>query len=239
MFTIVVSAFSGALIGLLMFYITKSFVLSIILGMIVVIAINFFLGKYFLKKLTELFKLVEKDIRSDKAEKAIERLKDGYKYSKWQFFVKEQINSQIGIILYSKKRFDEALPYLQSGFQKNWLSMAMLGTYYYKEKQYDKMKDTFEKAIKNSPKEGFLYTLYAYYLQAINETEKALEVLTNGNKKVPLDDKLESALEAVKNNKKIKIQNYGNLWLQLNIEKIPQGAKPYHMHLMNQKIRRR
>jgi len=155
------------------------------------------------------------------------------------FFVKEQINSQIGIILYSKKRFEEALPYLQSGFQKNWLSIAMLATYYYKEKQYDNMKNIMEKAIKNSPKEGFLYTLYAYYLQSINETDKALEVLTQGNKKVPLDEKLEAALEAIKNNKKIKIQNYGNLWLQLNIEKIPQGAKPYHMHLMNQKIRRR
>jgi len=239
MFTIIISAFSGALVGLLVFLLSKSFVLSIFLGMIIVLAINFFLGKYFLKKLTELFKLVEKDIRSDKPEKAIERLKDGYKYSKWQFFVKEQINSQIGIILYSKKRFEEALPYLQSGFQKNWLSMAMLATYYYKEKQYDNMKNIMEKAIKNSPKEGFLYTLYAYYLQSINETDKALEVLTQGNKKVPLDEKLEASLEAIKNNKKIKIQNYGNLWLQLNIEKIPQGAKPYHMHLMNQKIRRR
>jgi tetratricopeptide (TPR) repeat protein len=239
MFTIIISAFSGALVGLLVFLLSKSFVLSIFLGMIIVLAINFFLGKYFLKKLTELFKLVEKDIKSDKPEKAIERLKDGYKYSKWQFFVKEQINSQIGIILYSKKRFEEALPYLQSGFQKNWLSMAMLATYYYKEKQYDNMKNIMEKAIKNSPKEGFLYTLYAYYLQSINETDKALEVLTQGNKKVPLDEKLEASLEAIKNNKKIKIQNYGNLWLQLNIEKIPQGAKPYHMHLMNQKIRRR
>jgi len=239
MFTIIISAFSGALVGLLVFLLSKSFVLSIFLGMIIVLAINFFLGKYFLKKLTELFKLVEKDIRSDKPEKAIERLKDGYKYSKWQFLVKEQINSQIGIILYSKKRFEEALPYLQSRFQKNWLSMAMLATYYYKEKQYDNMKNIMEKAIKNSPKEGFLYTLYAYYLQSINETDKALEVLTQGNKKVPLDEKLEASLEAIKNNKKIKIQNYGNLWLQLNIEKIPQGAKPYHMHLMNQKIRRR
>ncbi|PMP69645.1 MAG: hypothetical protein C0187_06595 [Calditerrivibrio nitroreducens] len=239
MFTIVISAFSGALFGLLMFYITKSFILALITGMVIVLAINFFVGRYFLKKLTELFKLVEKDVRSDKAERAIERLKEGYNYANWQFFVREQINSQIGIILYSKKRMEEALPYLQKGFQKNWLSMAMLATYYYKEKHYDKMKDVMEKAIKNSPKEGFLYSLYAYYLQSINETEKAMEVLTNGNKKVPLDEKLEAALESVKNNKKIKIQNYGNLWLQLNIEKIPQGAKPYHMHLMNQKIRRR
>ncbi|MEF3255662.1 MAG: hypothetical protein K6348_08940 [Deferribacterales bacterium] len=239
MYTIIISALSGSLFGLILFYLSQSYILALLGGMVVVIAINFFMGKHFLNKLTELFRLVEKDIRSDKADKAIERLNEGFKYAKWQFFVKEQINSQIGIILYSKKRFDEALPYLKAGFHKNWLSMAMLGTLYFKNKQYDLMKQTFDKAIKSSPKEGFLYTLYAYYLQSINENQKALEVLTLGNKKVPLDDKLESALEAVKNNKKIKMQNYGNLWLQLNVEKLPQGAKPYHMHLMNQKIRRR
>ncbi|MCA1933041.1 MAG: hypothetical protein LDL13_05640 [Calditerrivibrio sp.] len=239
MFTIIISAVSGSLFGLILFLISKSYALALIGGIIVVIAINFFLGKHFLKKLTELFKLVEKDIRADKADKAIERLNEGYKYSRWQFFVKEQINSQIGIIHYSKRRFDDALPFLKAGFHKNWLGMAMLGTIYYKNKQYDLMKSTFDKAIKSSPKEGFLYTLYAYYLQSINENTKALEILTNGNKKIPLDDKLESALEAVKNNKKIKIQNYGQLWMQLNVEKLPQGAKSYHMHLMNQKIRRR
>jgi len=47
-----------------------------------------------------------------------------------------------------------------------------------------------------------LYTLYAYYLQSINENQKALEILTRGNKKVPLDEKLEAALDAVRNNKK-------------------------------------
>jgi len=92
--------------------------LALIAGLIIVIVINFFTGKYFLKKLTELFKLVEKDIKSDRAEKAIERLMEGYKYAKWQFFIKEQINAQIGMILYAKKRFDEALPYLKSAFQK-------------------------------------------------------------------------------------------------------------------------
>ncbi|MCX8084320.1 MAG: hypothetical protein N3C60_05295 [Calditerrivibrio sp.] len=239
MLTIVISAFSGSLFGLLVFYLTKSFAIALIIGMIVVILINFLLGRHFLRKLTDIFKLVEKDIRNDKADKAIERLNEGYKYSKWQFFVKEQINSQIGIIFYTKKRFDEAFKYLINGFHKNWLGMAMLATLYYKEKQYDKMKQTLEKAIKSSPKEGFLYTLYAYYLQSINETDKAIEILAKGNKKVPLDERLEAALEAVKNNKKIKIQNYGNLWLQLNVEKVPQGAKHYHIHLMNQKIRRR
>lgn len=239
MYTIIISALSGALFGLILFYLSQSYVLALIAGLIIVIVINFFTGKYFLKKLTELFKLVEKDIKSDRAEKAIERLMEGYKYAKWQFFIKEQINAQIGMILYAKKRFDEALPYLKSAFQKNWMAMAMLATIYYKDKQYDLMKSTLEKAIKNSPKEGFLYTLYAYYLQSINENQKALEILTRGNKKVPLDEKLEAALDAVRNNKKIKIQNYGQLWMQLNIEKLPQGVKPYHIHLMNQRIRRR
>jgi len=84
---------------------------------------------------------------------------EGYKYAKWQFFIKEQINAQIGMILYAKKRFDEALPYLKSAFQKNWMAMAMLATIYYKDKQYDLMKSTLEKAIKNSPKRVFVHSI--------------------------------------------------------------------------------
>jgi len=239
MYTILISISTSLLAALLVYYTTYSIVGSVLVMGVVLILLNYLIGKSILKKLTTVFKDVESDLKNNRFEKAINRLKDAYKYSKWQFFVKEQINSQIGMILYMQRKFDEAKGYLDKGFSKNWMGMAMQATLYFKEKNYDKVKSILEKAIKNSPKEGFLYSLYAYFLVEMGEKDKALEVLVKGSKKAPLDEKLEANLEALKNGKKLKMKNYGALWMQLNIEKMPQGIKPYHMMLARQKIRRR
>jgi len=54
-----------------------------------------------------------------------------------------------------------------------------------------------------------------------------------------LDEKLLSNLDALRNGKKIKMQNYGSLWMQLNISKIPQGIKPYQLILANKRFKPR
>jgi tetratricopeptide (TPR) repeat protein len=239
MYTLIISATIGLLIGIGVYFLSYSYFLSILTAAVVIIATNYFVGKKILKKLTELFKQVEKDLKADRAEKAIERLKSGYHFGKWQFFVRQQIDSQIGMILYTKKRFQEALPYLENSFNKNWMAMCMLATYYYKNKEIDKAKKIMEKAIKSNAKEGFVYAVYAYILDNNNERDKAIEILSKGLKKAPLDEKLASNLELLKNGKKMKMQNYGNLWLQLNIERLPQGVKPYQALLGRQKIKRR
>lgn len=239
MYTILISISTSLLAALALYYTTYNIIWSILVMIVVLILLNYLIGKSILKKLMSVFKEVEKDLKNNRFEKAINRLKDAYKYSRWQFFVKEQINSQIGIILYMQRKFDEAKEYLEKGFSKNWMGMAMLSALYFKEKNYDKVKSTLDKAIKNSPKEGFLYSLYAYFLVEMGEKDKALDILVKGSKKAPLDDKLESNLEALKNGKKMKMKNYGTLWMQLNIEKMPQGMKPYHMMLARQKIKRR
>ncbi|MCD8569216.1 MAG: hypothetical protein LRY50_13195 [Geovibrio sp.] len=143
MFTILISVSASALLAVGMYFLTYNIWWSLTVAVVGIIAVNFFTGRYFLNKLKELFGNVEKDLRAGRYEKAIERLKEGYKYSNWQFFVKEQINAQIGIILYSTKRLDEALSYLEKGFDKNWLSMSMLAASQYRAKET-------EKALKNS-----------------------------------------------------------------------------------------
>jgi tetratricopeptide (TPR) repeat protein len=239
MYTLLISATVGLLAGLAVYFLSYSYFLSILVAAVIIIATNYFVGKKILKKLTELFKQVEKDLKADRAEKAIERLKTGYRFGKWQFFVRQQIDSQIGMILYTKKKFQEALPFLENSFNKNWMAMCMLATYYYKNKDIDRAKRIMEKAIKSNSKEGFVYAVYAYILDNNGERDKAIEILSKGLKKTPLDEKLASNLELLKNGKKMKMQNYGNLWLQLNIERMPQGAKPYQALIGRQKIKRR
>ena len=76
-------------------------------------------------------------------------------------------------------------------------------------------------------------------LSGNGDDSKAIEVLNKGFKKCPLDEKLEANLEALKNGKKIKMERYGNVWLQLQLTKVPEGAKPYQQFIANQRIKRR
>lgn len=239
MLTILITVLASALVSIGIYFIFYSYFLSLLVGIILLLALNYFIGKKFLNKLTALFKSVEKDIKAGRYDKAISRLKDGYKFAKWQLFVKEQINSQIGIIFYMKKDFEKAKAYLEKGFSKNWLGMCMLATIHFKNKNYDAVKNVMDKAIKNAKKEGFVYSVYAYFLSEMGEKDKAIAILHKGSSKAPLDEKLESNLEALKNNKKMKMQNYGAMWMQLNIDKMPQGVKPYQMLINRQKIKRR
>lgn len=237
MLTLLISLIVAISVASLIYVLIYSIILSIIAFFIFFFGINFIVGRIVYKKLTALFNTVEKDMSASRFDQAITKLKDGLKLSKWQFFIKRQIYSQIGIIYYLKVQHSESKKYLEKGFIKNWLASSMLAAIYFKNKEYDKMKATMEKAIKASKKEGFIYSLYAYFLSQLNEKDKAIAILNQGAKKVPLDEKLQANLDALKNGKKMKMQNYGQLWMQLNIAKLPQGIKPYQMILANKRFK--
>ena len=239
MLTLLLGILVGIITGYLGYLIYPSFVLASITFVVGILVFNFFMGRYFMNKLTAVFNSTEKDIKSGKADIAIEKMKTGYKYAKWQFLVKQQIDSQIGIILYANKRFDEALPYLKNSLKANWMSMSMLAAYYYKQKDYANMKAVMEKSSKANKKDSFTQCLYAYFLSETRDVDGAIAVLAKAMKKLPSDERLQNASDALKNKKKIKMQAYGTLWLQLHLAKMPDGIKQYQTLIGRQKITRR
>ncbi len=239
MLTLLLGLLVGVITGYLGFLIYPSYILSSLTFIAGVLVFNFLVGRYFMNKLTAVFNSTEKDIKSGKADAAIEKMKTGYKYAKWQFLVKQQIDSQIGIILYANKRFDEALPYLKRSLKGNYMAMSMLAAYYYKQKDYDNMKAVMEKSSKANKKDSFTQCLYAYFLSETGDVDGAIAVLTKAIKKIPSDERLQNASDALKNRKKIKMQAYGTLWLQLHLAKMPDGVKQYQTLIGRQKITRR
>jgi tetratricopeptide (TPR) repeat protein len=236
MLTLIISVALSTALSLGLYLITYKIFWPVVLMAVGILGFNYLIGKTFLKKITALFKSVEKDLAAGRSEKAIEKLKTGYEYGKWQFFVKEQIDSQIGIILYTNKQFDESIDYLKNAFSKNWMAMCMLGAWYYRNQDYDNCFKTMDKAVKKNAKQGFVYALYAYFLSEQKDKDKAIEVLSKGVEKNPIDERLSSSLDALKNGKKLKMQNYGNYWLQMHLGgKQQQGAKQYQQFLMNQR----
>ncbi|NIQ08796.1 MAG: hypothetical protein GWO08_18230, partial [Gammaproteobacteria bacterium] len=69
------------------------------------------------------------------------------KYANWQFYIKKQMNSQIGMVYYLRRDFKKAYDYLTQGFVRHWVAMAMLAIIYMKRNQLKKMIATFDKAV--------------------------------------------------------------------------------------------
>ena len=240
MYTLLIAVIVALLLSFITYLLAwNSIILAVAVAVVVALGINILVGRYFLKKMTALLETVEKDLKAERIEPALEKLKGAYKFTNWQFLAKKNIDSQIGSILYMRKRFDESLPYLKNSFIKNWSAMGMLASYYYRGKDYKKAFSVMEKTVAANKKEPFVYSLYAYFLSERGDTDKAIAVLTKGASKLPLDERLASELDSVRNRKKMKIQAYGPIWMQMHLGKSQDGARPYQALLANQRIKRR
>jgi tetratricopeptide (TPR) repeat protein len=178
--------------------------------------------KVVMKKVETVMLAAQRDVQANRADKAIANLQKGFKYGNWQFYVKDQIYSQIGSIQYLKRDFNDAIPNLEKGFVRNWVSMAMLAIAYMKKNKTTKMVETFDKAIAGSRKEPMLYALYAFCLEKIGERSKALAILEKGLKKTAADERLQENIELLRAGKKMKMKGFGDMWYQFHLES--QGA---------------
>ncbi len=186
---------------------------------LVFMASFYLISRFIMKKVTEIMDVATRDLQSQRVEKGIRELQSAFKYGKWQIYVEGQLNAQIGMIYYMKRDFTNAFPYLEKSFFKNWVAMGMLAISYMKRNKKEKMKETFEKAVQGSPKESLLWNLYAYCYAECNDNDKAIAVLERGLKKLPGDERIVHNLEALRDGKKMKMKNFGDMWLQFHLER--------------------
>jgi len=220
MYNIVIALLSGILVSLILIIpVGLSLWISIPIGLILAVGLYLLLTRYVMGKVTALMDTVQKDVQGGRIEKAIKVLESGLKYAPWQIYVKGQVNSQIGMILFLKRDFAEAFPYLQKGFIKNWAAMGMLAVCYMKRNKNSKMIDTFENAVAVNKKEPLLWNLYGFCLEHIGEKEKAIDAMEKGVKKCGGHELLESNLDLLREGKKMKMMAWGELWYQFHLEK--------------------
>lgn len=219
MYNILISTGAAIADFLLLYYFGLTWWGALLVSLFVFGGTFILISRLVMKKVMAVMDTVTKDLQGQRLEKAVRELQSAFKYSKWQIYVSSQINSQIGMIYYMKRDFNTAFPYLEKSFFKNWAAMGMLAISYMKRNKNDKMRETFEKAVQGSPKESLLWNLYAYCLVEINDTAKALEVLTKGLKKLPGDERIKFNIDALQNGKKMKMKNFGDMWLQFHLER--------------------
>ncbi|MCK5914363.1 MAG: hypothetical protein KAG12_10815 [Desulfuromusa sp.] len=213
------SALSSAL---MMRFVTPNIWIIMAVSMVVFALVFMVLTKIIMKKVGVVMEVAQRDMLANRSEKAVKELQDGLKYGAWQIYVKPQIYSQIGTIYYLKRDFKAAVPFLEKGFVRNWVSMSMLAITYMKKNQTSKMVETFGKAVSGNRKEPMVYAVYAFCMDRINERSKAIDILTKGVAKTGSDENLQENLALLEAGKKMKMKGFGDMWYQFHLEK--QGA---------------
>lgn len=206
---------AGLLIG---FLVNVGF--GIFLGIFGALVAFVLLQRHFSKKLQGIFMATNFELQKQHFDKAIEVLKEGYKFNKYAFLVKAQIDTQIGIILYTQKKFGEAHKYLKNSNPRIMMGYLMYIIGCIKNKNTDKLESDIALLLRFNKKDPFVYSVIAYlYEEELEDHEKAHAVLTKATKVMPDNPKIKEHLLAFQNGKEFDMRKYGEQWYQLMLNK--------------------
>lgn len=126
-----------------------------------------------------------------------------------------------------KEQLSEAMPYLEGAFVTGmkaklmqglwhaWLRLAVC--YFVAKKDIDKTVEVMEQIVKVANKEGFAWSVYAWFYCKTNQIDKAIDVLARAVQASD-DPNLPEQLSALQNGKKTKMSVYGDYWWGLGLE---------------------
>jgi hypothetical protein len=86
------------------------------------------------------------------------------------------------------------------------------------------MEKVFEGAMRGNKSETLLYAVYAWVENQRGEKKKAIEILQKGVKENPSDEKLKTLLGRAQNDKRLKLDGWGEQWWQFWLETPPMMA---------------
>ncbi|HEX4384673.1 MAG TPA: tetratricopeptide repeat protein [Myxococcales bacterium] len=224
-------ALAAGVAGFLLFFLTgiAHAVGSIIPGIVVAIAAFIFLMRRSGKQIEAVMAIAQKEMAARKPERAVVALEEGFKLATWQFGLASSLHANIGILLYVQKKFDEAEPHLRKSSKtllKLWQAQAMLAAILFRRKQYDEMVKVFDAAVRGNKKESLLFAVYAWCETQRGEKKRALEILQQGLTESPSDEKLKTLVGRAQNDKRLKLDAWGELWWQFWLENPPMMAGP-------------
>lgn len=203
---------------------------GVVPGTIVFIGTYIFLARRIALKVQALSKLAEKELsaqptnqreRQQRIEKAIKLLEEGLAYQRWQFLIGPEIHAQIGMIRYVSKDYPQAEAHFAKANERNFMAKALHAALFYQRKEYDRMERAFESAVKSGKKEAVVWAAYAWCLSQIKEKEKAMKVMARAVAANPSDEKLKAGLNALQNDKKLRMKAFEPLWWQFGLEQPP------------------
>lgn len=129
------------------------------------------------------------------------------------------IDTQIGTLYYLIKNYKFAKIYLKKSLTRDWTAQCMLAIIAFKYSDLNNMDKIFKIAAYYSPRQELLWSIWAFCHQKIGNKKKAINILTTGKLKLNSSRiHLNNNLFALKAEKKMKMEHYGQQWHQFHIE---------------------
>jgi tetratricopeptide (TPR) repeat protein len=198
---------------------------GIFLGLLATGVPYFFLTRRISRMVQAQMKDVERLVTGQQMDRAIEKLNSIRFLGRWQLFLDSTIEAQIGMLQYAHlRKFDDAVPHLQRANFMAWQAKLMLAAYHFRKKQYDDMVKVFERVVKRQRKEPLAWLTYAWCEWKRGDKTKALAIVARGREKLASDERLSRLQESLQNGSKPKTRSFGNEWLALHLEEMPQMA---------------
>jgi len=222
---------AAGLAGFLLFFLTGIVHAwgSVLPGVAAAVGAYILLARRTGKQLEAVMATAQKEMMARKPDKAVAALEQAFSLARWQFGVASSLHANIGVLLYVQKKFDESEPHLRksrSTLLKLWQAQAMLAAQMFRKKQFDEMAKIFDAALRGNKNETLLYAVYAWCENQRGEKKRAIEILQKGVQENPSDEKLKTLLQRAQNDKRLKLDSWGELWWQFWLETPPQMTGP-------------
>lgn len=222
---LICSFFAFALITAWMGWIAAVFPAVVTLGVV-----YFVIARQIHKRIEKQASRIQQLLQQRQLQGAIQLLKQLQdRYGNWQVFLRSSLHGEIGMLYYVQRDFSRAQSHLQQAFIRHFMSKIMLAVLHYRAKEYDKMHAVFKRAAWYNPKQGLLWSTWAYCLWKQGQTQQAVDVLLQAKNKLgSADPHLTTNLLQLQNGKKMKMRGYGNAWYQLHLESPQAMQQPMH-----------
>src|SRR5690606_30659605 len=124
----------------------------------------------------------------------------------------------VGAVYFMTKAFDKARPFLEKAFVRQWDAKLMLAVLL--SGQVGKAKGDMaavdallEKTARYTGKQGLLWSTWAWLWWKAGDSKKAVAILARGKAVLgEADQNLVQNLQALQNDKKMKMKGYGDSW---------------------------
>lgn len=164
-------------------------------------------------------------LQKEKIAKGRAIMEEGFKLSRWQFLVDQQIHAQIGAIEYMQQNYDTAREHLEKAWSRHWQAQAMLACMDFRDKKIDEALTRMEGADGAGGSDALFWGIYAWIACKGGQRDRALSVLSAGIKKHEGSAALKGMQKALANKKPVRMDAFAPGWYQFFPEDMPQARQ--------------
>jgi tetratricopeptide (TPR) repeat protein len=190
-----------------------------ILGLASFIVLFVLMSRKMNAKLRPLFEQAQRQVQAGNMTQAIATFEKALAYKRWQLFLEQQVNTQIGTLHYAAGNDQKAIEFLHKGYAKSAEGPLVLGTLLYRQGKLDEAREVLQFAIRVNKKSRLLYNVLAWILNKEGLRDEAVAVLQSSLKPLKDDEDTKYNLERLQNKKKMNMKPFGQYWYMLKFER--------------------